>query len=218
MREPSTRIPLIITSYGAANSSYPSRGAVLNISSHVDIVPTIAELVGAAPLPNVRGSSLVPFLSGIPPPVPRKDFAVAEYHSNLANTGSFMIRRGQWKLITYGHTFSWFNATSFVDQLFDVDADPFELTNVAAANPDVVSELFAQLEEELGGGPGAVAAIDRYEMLKGWKLFSAWFADPTNATASAELIAKAFRGNSLADVEAQYAAWNAEAGQLGVPL
>jgi arylsulfatase A-like enzyme len=213
MREPSTRIPLVITAFGAANETFPARGVVANLSSHVDIVPTIAELVGAAPLPSVRGSSLVPFLTGQPPAAPRKAYIVSEYHSNLANTGSFMIRSGQWKLITYGHTFSWFNSSAFVDQLFDVDADPFELTNVASANPTVVASLFEQLEAELGGGPGAVAAIDRYEMRKDWNLFNFWFGGP-NVTATAERLSSSFRGNSLAEVEAQYAAWNAEASQL----
>ena len=97
-REPATRVPLVVAAYGAASTTYPFQGLVSNLSSHVDIVPTIAELVGAAPLDGVRGSSLVPFMTAGPggpgaasPAPPRKDYIVSEYHSNLANTGSFMV-------------------------------------------------------------------------------------------------------------------------------
>ena len=102
-REPSTRVPLVVAAYGAARSLYPFQGVVSNLSSHVDIVPTIAELVGSAPLPGVRGGSLVPFMQGGPGMLTqakphsqaastRKDYVISEYHSNLANTGSFMVR------------------------------------------------------------------------------------------------------------------------------
>ena len=92
-REPSSRVPLVIASYGAARSAYPFVGVITNLSSHVDIVPTLAQLAGATPLNDVRGSSLVPFMqAGIAPSsLPRKDYIVSEYHSNLANTGSFMV-------------------------------------------------------------------------------------------------------------------------------
>ena len=123
------------------------------------------------------------------------------------------IRRGPWKLITYGHTFDWFNASAFTDQLFNVDEDPFELSDVAAANPGVVSELFGQLEAELGGA-GAVAAIDRFEMRENWKLFSAWFAAGRSDAEVTALLSKSFRGNTPAQVSAQYAAWKAAASAL----
>lgn len=242
-REPSTRVPLVVAAYGAARSLYPFQGVVSNLSSHVDIVPTIAELVGSAPLPGVRGGSLVPFMQGGPGVLSqaastRKDYIISEYHSNLANTGSFMVRiftelsptsdwnalrtlhdasrqvrQGPWKLITFGHTFDWFNASAFTDQLFNVDADPFELTDVSAANPGVVADLFAQLEAELGG-PGAVASIDRYEMRENWHLFDTWFAAGKNETGIVDLLSRSFRGNSPAQVSAQYEAWKAAASAL----
>lgn len=123
------------------------------------------------------------------------------------------IRRGPWKLITYGHTFEWFNATAFTDQLFNVDQDPFELSDVSAANPNIVAELFAQLEAELGG-VGAVAAIDHFEMRENWKLFSDWFAAGKSDDEVAAILGKSFRGNTPAAVAAQYAAWKAAASAL----
>lgn len=94
-REPATRVPLVVAAYGAASTTYPFQGVVSNLSSHVDIVPTIADLIGVTPLGGVRGSSLVPFMiSGpAPGPLPRKDYIISEYHSNLANTGSYMVRQ-----------------------------------------------------------------------------------------------------------------------------
>lgn len=105
-REPSTRVPLILTAYGAARNTYPFQGIVSNLSSHVDIVPTIADLIGVAPLDGGRGSSLVPFLQEGPAAMtatPRKNYIISEYHSNLANTGSYMVRMaGRSRSISYG--------------------------------------------------------------------------------------------------------------------
>ena len=123
------------------------------------------------------------------------------------------IRRGPWKLITYGHTFTWFNATAFVDQLFNVDEDPFELSNVASANPGIVTDLFTLLEAELGG-PGAVAAIDSFEMRSNWQLFKSWFAATRTESEVVTLLSGAFRGNTIDQVTAQYEAWQAAANSL----
>ena len=92
MYEPSTRIPLIIAPYGSAKATYPgAAGAVVTaLSSHIDVAPTVMELVGASPsaLPGARGSSLVPFLVSPPLRSPElsaraaahPDYVAAEYH------------------------------------------------------------------------------------------------------------------------------------------
>jgi choline-sulfatase len=62
----------------------------------------------------------------------------SEYHAVGAVTGAFMIRKGNWKLIHY---------VNFEPELFNLDADPEELTN-QAGNP-VYADKLAELTAEL---------------------------------------------------------------------
>ena len=50
--------------------------------------------------------------------------AFSEYHAAGAQTGAFMLRRGQWKLIHY---------VDMPPQLFDMAADPQELVDLVPA-------------------------------------------------------------------------------------
>ncbi len=182
LREGSARVPLILAPYNVPGYENYIPITITDLTSHIDILPTLLDLAGASIPSDARGQSLVPLL--LPPPSSsstlssRRTYITAEYHSNLGNTGAFMIRMNQWKLIEFGHTFPWFNATSYVPQLFDVDADPFELTNVASSNPTIVATLHAQMEEEWGG-PGAIAAIDATQMARNFVRFKQVFGNLT---------------------------------------
>merc|ERR1719174_1481636 len=56
-----------------------------------------------------------------------------------------MVRKGPWKYITFGHTLSTFSKQDYPAQLFNVDADPDELSDVSAKHKDVLAELDADL-------------------------------------------------------------------------
>ena len=210
LREPSLRVPLIITPYGVPALAGFTPSTVTSLSSHVDIVPTLLDLAGAGPPPpEVRGRSLVPLMkSGGGTP---RSFVAAEYHSNLGDTGSYAIRTDRWKLITFGHTFSWFD--NYIPQLFDLDADPYELTNVAAQNPDVVAQLLAQLEGEFGGA-GAIDAIDKAQMQRNYQRFVDHFASQLSPSALMTAFEKAFRNVSAATVDADAQRWMAANEEL----
>jgi choline-sulfatase len=60
----------------------------------------------------------------------------AEYHGHGTRSGAYLIRRGRWKAVF---------AMEAENQLFDLDADPAELDNVAAMNPEVMAELEREL-------------------------------------------------------------------------
>ena len=55
----------------------------------------------------------------------------AQYHSNMGNTGTFMLRKNKWKLIVYGTALPEIFGVNYTDQLFDLDADPNELRDVS---------------------------------------------------------------------------------------
>ena len=60
----------------------------------------------------------------------------SEYHGHGTRAGSFMVRRGNWKLI---------HNVAAPDQLFDLASDPEELDNRLEAHPHMAEELAAAL-------------------------------------------------------------------------
>lgn len=179
MREPSLRVPLLIAPFGVPGMA-PSARVVADITSHLDILPTIAALVGAPVPAYAKGRSLVPYLATAAPALAYKDAAtravVAEYHSNLANTGSFAIVSGDFKLICFGNSLPYFNSTAYHPILYNITADPHETTDLSASLPDVVASLTALLEGELGG-PGSVARIDSERLASDLALYKAWYRE-----------------------------------------
>jgi choline-sulfatase len=117
-REHASRVPLIVRAPGCAPR------LVHEPVSLVDVLPTLADLARpglsselAAP---VDGRSLVPLLEG-----EAEDPAatvVGEYLGECVPAPMVMIRRGPWKFV---------HVPGDPDQLFDLDADPQELRNLA---------------------------------------------------------------------------------------
>jgi choline-sulfatase len=62
----------------------------------------------------------------------------SEYHGHGAPGSSYMIRKGQWKYIFYSEASS---------QLFNLEDDPDELSNLAEIELDVVTDLDAELRK-----------------------------------------------------------------------
>jgi choline-sulfatase len=89
--------------------------------SHIDCAPTILaatglpERVGGQPLPGV---SLFAVAEGAAPARP----VISEYHAIGSAAGAFMLRFGKWKYCRY---------VACPPQLFDLDADPEELADLA---------------------------------------------------------------------------------------
>lgn len=107
---------------------------------HVDLVSSLTAWADAdAPTPE-RGCSLDPFLGG---EGTHDGVAYAENHSEGNCTGSFMIRRDDWKYI---------HVTGYDDLLFDLAADPHELDNriddpdLEDVRADLRSLLFDRVE------------------------------------------------------------------------
>jgi choline-sulfatase len=129
--ENAARIPMII-----AGPGLPKGKTIATAVSHVDLVATMLDLAGADRRGGLRGHSLVPMARGESGPHP--GFAFSESHSEGNCTGSFLIRKGDWKYIHFA---------GGEPLLFNLKADPGEFQNLAA-RPDhaaVRTELHAHL-------------------------------------------------------------------------
>ncbi len=108
------RIPLLM-----AGAGLPKDKVVDTPVSHVDMVATIMDIVKHDSQKDMRGSSLLPMKNGKKGDHP--GFAFSEVHSEGNCTGSYMIRKGDWKLIH----FTWYD-----DLLFNLKDDPGEFNNL----------------------------------------------------------------------------------------
>eukprot|EP01084_Bolivina_argentea_P129140 228126_1 len=101
MYEGSARIPLFVT-----GPNIKKKNVIRNVTATIDILPTLIEFGGGTVPSFISGYSLTKMLDendiygeGVQHP----DFITSQYHSNMGNTGSFMVRQGKWKYITFGH-------------------------------------------------------------------------------------------------------------------
>jgi len=108
------RIPLVMAGAGLHGNV-----KINTPVAHVDIVATMLELAGSDAFNKLRGHSLLPLLQGKSTGHP--GYAFSESHSEGNCTGSFMIRKGDWKYIH----FTWYDHL-----LFNVTQDPGEFNNL----------------------------------------------------------------------------------------
>jgi arylsulfatase A-like enzyme len=92
----------------------------------LDIAPTMIELAGGTPGPHVQGRSLVPLLKGRTPRW-RTSFLVEYFNESafpwLVGMSYKAVRTERHKLIHWIHQ-------DGVDELYDLEQDPYEITNV----------------------------------------------------------------------------------------
>ncbi len=130
--EGSARVPLMISAPGMAP------GLVTDPVSTIDICPTLCDLAGVSMediAPWTTGESLVPLGQG----AKRESPVAMEYAAEASYAPLVCLRYGKWKYT---------RCALDPDQLFDLDADPHELTNLAD-HPDhqgTVTTLRAKAE------------------------------------------------------------------------
>jgi choline-sulfatase len=127
--ESSARVPLIVRAPGAI----PAR-RVADPVSLLDLAPTLLELAGDHDTAGLDGASLLPWLDGRAPARPRD--IIGEYLAEGVTAPAVMVRRGRFKLVC---------CEGDPDQLYDLETDPHELSNLAGgpAHPDVHRSLRA---------------------------------------------------------------------------
>jgi choline-sulfatase len=116
MYEQSVGVPLIARGPNVAENEVVERPV-----SILDLIPTMADATGVAYDSTWRGESLTPILRGEDDPNPDRT-VFSEYHSHGTSYGAFMIRQNEYKYVYYPEN---------PDQLFDLEADPREMTNLA---------------------------------------------------------------------------------------
>lgn len=135
VHEGGIRVPMI--------ASWPGRIAAGQTSDHIsafwDLLPTLSEVAGTTAPPGLDGISFLPTLLGEEGQV-KHDFLYWEFPSY---TGQQAVRMGDWK----GIRMNIFKGNKEIE-LYDLTSDPRKQLNVAAANPDVVSQMEAIMERE----------------------------------------------------------------------
>jgi arylsulfatase A-like enzyme len=122
------RVPLIL-----AGPGIPEGVVVETPVSHVDVVPTILDLLGL-PADGVTGRSLRPLFEGGPPPAEsRAIFSMREKRPMRCVS----VRLERWKLVRCGKR---------QPALYDLLEDPLEQSNVASQHEKVAADLVARLD------------------------------------------------------------------------
>jgi arylsulfatase A-like enzyme len=145
------RVPLVIKLPGQA------AGRVVDTPvSLADLAPTVLDLTGAAPLPHAEGRSLRPALLGQPlktVPVFAMSMERQSRFTSIA-VGHYAVIDGKYKLVLH--------LGEKRRELFDLDTDPYELTDLAAREPEVTARLEALITGRL-----ALAEARRKEWIGG---------------------------------------------------
>ena len=117
-----SRVPMLVWN----PRLFPEGGRPPTVGGHVDVNPTIADVLGVPASPSWRGRSLFD--------VNRTGRA----YFYAANDDYLLgVREGKWKYV--------YNATRGADELYDMAADPDELKNVAKDHKDLCKTLRQRL-------------------------------------------------------------------------
>ncbi len=140
--EGSVRVPLILKGPGIK----PGQRIETPVSL-VDIAPTICDLAGIEKRSCFDGESLLPLARG--DSGESRGWALASYSGTTSNTMSWMLRKGDYKLIVH---------EGYASRLFNLSNDPGELTDLIEREPETAAELLAILDGE----------VDRKATLEVW--------------------------------------------------
>jgi iduronate 2-sulfatase len=142
--EESSRVPLIIVAPSVTKPNTAAKAPV----AHLDLYPTLAELCGVESPKNLQGQSLVPMLKD--PAVEGRGWALTQVSRN-ARVGTKEAGKGVrepkrffgYTLRTPRWRYTEWDEGRQGRELYDHDADPRELTNLAEKpeHAEVVSEL-----------------------------------------------------------------------------
>ena len=134
-----------------------------------DLMATCAELTGAT-VPENAGEDSVSFVAALDgKPIQSTRQGVIHHSIN----GHFSYRQDKWKLLLSTGSGGWSNGKTSggtAGQLYDMDTDPGETTNLYTSQPEVVAGLLAQLESDVRRGRSTAGADQKNDVpVKIWK-------------------------------------------------
>lgn len=141
--EGSARVPLVLK----GPDIQPGQRIETPVSL-IDMAPTICELAGLEKRDCFDGESLLPVARG--ETRQSRGWALASYAGVTSNTMSWMLCRGDYKLIVH---------EGYASRLFNLRDDPDELNDLIEKEPDKAAELLAILDGE----------ADRKATLEAWE-------------------------------------------------
>ncbi len=139
----SARVPLVMKGPGIKSGQ-----RIETTVSLIDMAPTICELAEIEQRECFDGESLLPLARG--ETTKSRGWALASYSGVTSNTMSWMLRKGDYKLIVHA---------GYSSRLFNLRDDPGELNDVIKQEPGMAAELLAIIDAE----------VDREATLKVWQ-------------------------------------------------
>ncbi|MBW2448742.1 MAG: sulfatase-like hydrolase/transferase, partial [Deltaproteobacteria bacterium] len=153
--QPTAHVPAIIVHEG----SVPAGRTVAQPVGVIDLASTLVELAGLPVPDQFEGTSLVPLIHGDASAAPLQVFMESGYEAEAQRT----IREGRWKLVEVPSAADRQAMTGARFELYDLEADPRELANVASAHPETTARLALALARWAETGPAsddAAAELD----------------------------------------------------------
>ncbi|MBI3693551.1 MAG: sulfatase [Acidobacteria bacterium] len=138
LRHQVTRVPLMIYDPRKNYDGRKIRGYV----QHPDVVPSLLEMLGLKPPKRVTGESFVPMLAGART-TGLRDTVITGWGIHAS------VRTPEWNYIT-----RWTPGDNFAEQLYNLQKDADELTNVVVGNRAVASEYRKKLDAYIASGRG----------------------------------------------------------------
>ena len=134
----SIRVPWIVKLPGSVNGGT----RVAQPVQHIDLMPTVLDLVGAEPIEGLHGRSLVPLLQD-------PDGSVAE--RGIYAEGLYSRYHFGWSelLALTGPRYRYIKAPR--EELYDLEADPDERSNLASQQQETVAEMRNELDRLVAG-------------------------------------------------------------------
>jgi len=112
-------------------------GVTDHLTAFWDVMPTLAELTGTTAPDDIDGISFAPTLLGNPSEQRRHEYLYWEFPGY---GGQQAVRMNRWKATRQG-ILRRNNPDSLAIELYDLNADPSESTDVAAGHPQVVARM-----------------------------------------------------------------------------
>ena len=161
MYETAARVPLIARWPGRWDDG--SRRS--NACSLVDVVQTVLDAAGSEPPEDWDGRPLSSVLDD--PQANDPDFAVSEYFAHNIASGFTMLRTGRYKYVYHTRMDKEHGPER---ELYDVQADPGEFTNLAARTEHrkMIEELHGAMLKEVGRDPDETERICRADYARGY--------------------------------------------------